>query len=77
MHKSELARLRGFEIDHEPDGWPGIRMREVSALCDEVERLQSAMRQCLQMLLTEPNTNAALLEAENILRHALAHSEEL
>lgn len=48
----------------------------VHALCDEVERLQSAMQRTLQMLLTEPNTKAALFEAENILRNTLAHSEE-
>ena len=32
--------LRGFEADHEPDGWPAVRMRQISALCDEVERLR-------------------------------------
>ena len=26
-----IARLRGFEADHVPDGWPAIRMHEVSA----------------------------------------------
>jgi hypothetical protein len=38
-----VARMRGFEVDHEPDGWPGIRMREVSALCDEVEALREQL----------------------------------
>jgi hypothetical protein len=38
-----LARMRGFEVDHEPDGWPGIRMREVSALCDELEALREQL----------------------------------
>lgn len=36
--------MRGFEIDHDPDGWPAVRMREISALCDEVERLRECLR---------------------------------
>ena len=35
-----IERLRSFEIDHGPDGWPAIRMRDVSALLDEIERLR-------------------------------------
>ena len=34
-----IERLRGFEIDHSPDGWPAIRMREISAMCEAVESL--------------------------------------
>ena len=33
--------LRSFEADHTPDGWPAVRMRQVSALCDEVDRLKA------------------------------------
>ena len=36
-----VEEMRGFEIDHGPDGWPGVRMRQVSALCDEIERLRN------------------------------------
>ncbi len=32
-----IQRMRGFGIDHEPDGWPAIRMRDISALCAAVE----------------------------------------
>lgn len=35
-----VTEMRGFEIDHEPDGWPAVRMRQISALCDEVDRLR-------------------------------------
>lgn len=35
-----LEEMRWFEIDHEPDGWPAVRMRQITALCDEVERLR-------------------------------------
>ena len=33
-----LGRMRGLEADHTPDGWPAVLMRDVSALCDEVEK---------------------------------------
>ena len=36
-----VEEMRGFEIDHKPDGWPAVRMRQISALCDEVERLRA------------------------------------
>jgi hypothetical protein len=47
----------------------------VNALCDEVERLQATMQQCFDMLLTEPDTKAALFRAEEMLRLALAQSK--
>ena len=34
-----IERLRGFEIDHEPNGWPAIQMRDISAMCDAIESL--------------------------------------
>ena len=40
MNYQELIeRLRSFEIDHDPDGWPGVRMRQISAMCDAIESL--------------------------------------
>ena len=33
--------IRSFEADHGPDGWPAVRMRQISALCDEVDRLKA------------------------------------
>ena len=78
--KELLERMRGFEIDHEPDGWPGIQMREVSALCDEIERLQSesemrrtgdtCARQCEG---TAYRIRARQLEAENAQLKSLLH----
>ena len=38
-YREQIEWLRGFEIDHSPDGWPAIRMREISAMCDAVESL--------------------------------------
>ena len=32
-----ISRMRGLEIDHGPDGWPAIQMKDISALCNLVE----------------------------------------
>ena len=40
------------------------------------EKLATEVQCCYQMLLTEPNTQAAMIKAENILREALAYSED-
>lgn len=43
MIDSLLERMRLLESDHPPDGWPAVRMRDVSALCDEIDRLRAAI----------------------------------
>lgn len=35
-----VEEMRGFSTDHEPDGWPAVRMRQITALCDEIDRLR-------------------------------------
>lgn len=32
-----VGRLRLLEQDHEPDGWPAVRMRDITALLDALE----------------------------------------
>ena len=32
-----VERLRLLEQDHEPDGWPAVRMRDITALLDALE----------------------------------------
>ena len=39
-----VADLRGFEIDHDPEGWPAVKMHQISALCDEADRLRMNQR---------------------------------
>ena len=29
-----LKRMRLLEVDHAPDGWPAVQMRDITALCD-------------------------------------------
>lgn len=40
--KELLAKYWSMMADHEPEGWPAIQMKEVTALCDEIERLSPA-----------------------------------
>ena len=39
-----VEEMRSFEADHKPDGWPAVKMRQISALCDEAERLRAEMK---------------------------------
>lgn len=62
MNSKELIeRMRGFEIDHDPDGWPGIRMREVSALCDALEKAEQE-RDALAAELLTPQVFTRIVE---------------
>lgn len=38
MTNDLIERMRLLEVDHEPDGWPAVQMRDISALCDELDR---------------------------------------
>ena len=38
-YREPIEWLHCFEIDHSPDEWPAIRMREISAMCDAIESL--------------------------------------
>lgn len=37
-----IERLRVLEQDHEPDGWPAVRMRDITALLDALEAAQES-----------------------------------
>lgn len=55
-----IASLRSFETDHAPDGWPAIRMRDITALIDALENARSD-NQVLRLGYT-----AARLEIESL-----------
>ena len=55
-YKEQIERLRGFEIDHSPDGWPAIRMREISAMCNAVESLLAEKERLKHNLTTTEQT---------------------
>jgi hypothetical protein len=45
MKVAELVtRLRMLEIDHEPDGWPAIQMKDVSALLNIIDCQRDALQ---------------------------------
>ena len=64
MNNQELIeRMRGFEIDHEPNGWPAIQMRDISAMCDVIESLLNALDVAEgEVKLTVAERDAALAE---------------
>ena len=37
-----VAEMRELSDDHEPAGWPAVRMSQITALCDEIDRLRRA-----------------------------------
>ena len=43
---SLVERLRLLEADHEPDGWPAVQLRDITALCSEIDRLRAALLRC-------------------------------
>ena len=45
-----IERLRLLEQDHEPDGWPAVRMRDITALLDALEaaREEAARQESLK-----------------------------
>lgn len=39
--KELVERVRLFEVDHHPEGWPGVQMKFLSEMADELERAQT------------------------------------
>lgn len=58
-------RLRSFEKDHTPDGWPAVRMRDITALLDDLDNARSD-NQVLRL-----GYAAARLEIESLQRRVL------
>lgn len=44
-----VDRVRLFEIDHHPKGWPGVQMEFVTALADELEAARAELAQYLPL----------------------------
>jgi len=38
-----VMSMRELELDHAPDGWPAVQMKDISALCDAVESATPAL----------------------------------
>lgn len=75
--RSLVDRLRMLEADHEPDGWPAVQLRDITALCSEIDRLRSVALQhishsyeggCpddLDQMLRDPNCPACQVLGPN------------
>ena len=46
-----VAKMRSYEQDHGPDGWPAIQMKDVSALCSIIEAQREALKDDLDTLV--------------------------
>jgi hypothetical protein len=82
------ARLRSFEIDHKPDGWPAIRMRDVSALLDRIDELEARLEidhrnpeidgiYCRDATIKLQDERIASLEAQLVKESARTADEKL
>lgn len=59
MSACDLIKLvRALEADHGPGGWPAVEMATISALADEIERLQASR----DRLIVQLNKNNPLLD---------------
>lgn len=63
MSDEARERLRLLEDDHEPDGWPAVRMADVSAVLDtlaavesENQCLRTVVKDCLRQLIRASET---------------------
>ena len=39
-----ISEMRRFETDHETGGYPAVKMKDISELCDIIERLAGNRR---------------------------------
>jgi len=65
-----IQRLRALEADHGPDGWPAIKMRDVSALLDAIEQ------QAAQIAEKDRQLRAAKIIIAGLEERALHQSRE-
>lgn len=61
MNKELIERVRSYEADHTPDGWPAIRMRDISALANALDTADQQVEALSRELLT-PQVFTRLVE---------------
>ena len=71
-----IERMRRLEIDHAPDGYPPVKMRYISAICERLAELDSdlelAEREVDDAREDVYQAMIAIKEAEAAIRTALA-----
>lgn len=66
--ESLIDRLRLLEMDHEPNGWPAVRMRDITALMDEVKKVRAANQDCVAHYEAARDESAAALALLSCMR---------
>ena len=60
-----LMRMRLLGLDHAPDGWPAVKMIEITALCDLAAYWRNCYQQTREMFVKETGFHhAAVKRAE-------------
>jgi len=59
-----IEKMRVLETDHDPDGWPAVRMSQISTLCDAVESAIPA----LDLLQTRLEQGATIVRHDDSWR---------
>ena len=63
-----VARLSGMSADHGPDGWPAVRMRDITLLCEEVTRLRAELAEAQQLARDDFDLRAEQRDERDRLR---------
>lgn len=48
-----MERLKEMQADHNPNGWPAVRMREITALCEHAERLAYELKRIIRVHIVD------------------------
>ena len=70
--------MRLLEADHRPDSWPAVRMRDISTLLAEIDRLTNRLQWHGPGCVTwGPRHYECLLSERTLLRQALEEADRL
>lgn len=75
-------KFRTMEIDHDPDGWPAVQMKEVTALCDTIESTDLSLNKLNSYLMdghkiVTRNDMITLVDKYGCRTHSAATLQEL
>src|SRR5690606_37466012 len=62
-----IERMRSLEQDHEPEGWPAVQMRDISALCDALEAARTQRAPKGWKLVPVEPTPDMLISAQQVI----------
>ena len=79
-----IRRLRLLSVDHTPDGWPAVQMRDITRVlialefyrsrCDMLQREQTRMRDPERVMVCDILANGQLLPDPNGVRYGLPNA---